>query len=370
MSTEINVEISVVVPVYNIESYLSDCIDSLINQTFKNIEIILVDDGSPDHCGKICDDYALRDERIKVIHKENGGPVSARNTGYEASTGNWVMYLDGDDWLDTDICEILANCVTEYEGIDVVFWNWTSTRTEWTISGWKSDTEKQLYVGEECMDLAYHTLVYKSGISSSYCKLIRKEFAAKYGLSHNVRLSLLAEDVEFSLRVFAAAKKALFIRNCNYHYRYNPTSITHSINKDNPRVIINAFTEIKQYILRLPEPERFIQIFYQRVLYALIAETMANYSINNKKSIKFKMGTLQNILNENKLFQEALLYGSLSGMDPYRKAVIYSIKYRCYFLLPFISIVKYLFIKKIFYRLIILTLFFLGRGYYIMNILS
>jgi glycosyltransferase involved in cell wall biosynthesis len=346
MDSGLNVKISVVVPVYDIESYLSDCIDSLINQTFKNIEIILIDDGSPDHCGKICDDYALRDKRIKVIHKENGGPVSARNAGYEASTGNWVMYLDGDDWLDTNIYETLASCVTRYEELDVVFWNWTRTRTEWTISGWKSDTDEKLYVGEECLNLAYHTLVYKSGISTSVCKLIRKEFAEKYGLSHNVKLSLLAEDVEFSLRVFSVAKKALFVRKCGYHYRYNPTSITHLINKDNPRLIVEAFSEIRKYILKLPEPERFIQVFYQRVLYALIAETMANFSMNNKKTIKFKMEIFRNMLNENKLFQEALLYGSSSGMDPHRKAVICAIKYRCYFLLPVISTVKYLLIKR------------------------
>jgi glycosyltransferase involved in cell wall biosynthesis len=131
MSTGINVKISVVVPICNIESYLPDCIDSLINQTFKNIEIILVDDGSPDNCGKICDDYASRDERIRVIHKVNGGLVSARNAGYEVSTGNWLMYLDGDDWLDTDLCETLVKYVTRYEEVDVVFWNNTPTRTSW-----------------------------------------------------------------------------------------------------------------------------------------------------------------------------------------------------------------------------------------------
>lgn len=101
--------ISFVVPIYKVEKYLRKCIDSICNQTFKNIEIILVDDGSPDSCPKICDEYSLKDDRAKVIHKKNGGLVSARKAGLALASGTYIACVDGDDWLDTDALQRLIN---------------------------------------------------------------------------------------------------------------------------------------------------------------------------------------------------------------------------------------------------------------------
>ena len=91
-------KISIIVPIYNVEKYIRKCIESIINQTYRNIEIILVDDGSPDNCGKICDEYAKKDSRVKVIHKKNGGLSDARNKGTEVATGEYIMYVDSDDY--------------------------------------------------------------------------------------------------------------------------------------------------------------------------------------------------------------------------------------------------------------------------------
>ena len=95
-----SIKISVIVPIYRIEKYLAQCIESLLEQSFKDFELILVDDGSPDNCPQICDDYAKNDSRVKVIHKPNGGLLSARKAGLEASTGTHIAYVDGDDWVD------------------------------------------------------------------------------------------------------------------------------------------------------------------------------------------------------------------------------------------------------------------------------
>ena len=92
--------LSVIIPVYKVEKYLRQCVDSVINQTYKNLEIILVDDGSPDNCGKICDEYAQKDRRIKVIHQENQGVSAARNLGTKLAQGEYITYVDSDDWLD------------------------------------------------------------------------------------------------------------------------------------------------------------------------------------------------------------------------------------------------------------------------------
>ena len=100
-------KISVIVPIYKVEQYLNRCVDSIINQTYTNLEIILVDDGSPDNCPKICDEYAKIDDRIKVIHKENGGLSDARNAGLEIATGDYIAFVDSDDWVHKDMYRIL-----------------------------------------------------------------------------------------------------------------------------------------------------------------------------------------------------------------------------------------------------------------------
>lgn len=115
-------KISIIVPCYKVTDFLPQCVESLMNQSYKDIEIILVDDGSPDDTGKLCDEYAKKDNRIKVVHKQNGGLVSARNAGYDVATGDWMMYVDGDDWLDSDCCQVMLDAVADKPDVDIVFW--------------------------------------------------------------------------------------------------------------------------------------------------------------------------------------------------------------------------------------------------------
>jgi len=107
------IKISVIVPVYKVEAYMEKCVDSILNQSYKNLEIILVDDGSPDNCPKICDEYATRDGRIKVIHQKNGGVAAARNAGLATATGDYIAFVDGDDWLEPNIYEALLKVCVE-----------------------------------------------------------------------------------------------------------------------------------------------------------------------------------------------------------------------------------------------------------------
>ena len=109
-----NIMISVIVPVYKVEPYLHKCLDSILSQTYQNLEIILVDDGSPDRCGAICDEYAQKDPRVKVIHKENGGIATARNAGMRIAAGDYWMFVDSDDWLEADAISNLYQLLAEY----------------------------------------------------------------------------------------------------------------------------------------------------------------------------------------------------------------------------------------------------------------
>lgn len=121
--------ISIIVPVYKVENYLSKCLDSMICQTYKNIEIILVDDGSPDNSGKICDDYAKKDSRIKVIHKENGGLSDARNAGLKIATGKYIGFVDSDDYISVEMYEKLYNQAKK-EDADIACCNYYRVKME------------------------------------------------------------------------------------------------------------------------------------------------------------------------------------------------------------------------------------------------
>ena len=112
-------KVSVIIPIYNVEKYLQECLDSVIDQTLKDIEIILVDDGSPDNCPRICDEYAQKDARIKVIHKENGGYGSAVNRGLEEATGEYIGIVEPDDYIDSDMYEDLYN-IAQTNNADIV----------------------------------------------------------------------------------------------------------------------------------------------------------------------------------------------------------------------------------------------------------
>ena len=127
-------KISIIIPVYKVEPYLRECLDSVINQTYNNLEIILIDDGSPDNCGAICDEYAKMDSRIIVIHKENAGVSAARNDGLKMMTGDWFTFVDSDDWIEPDYCEKFIQFISEYQADIVflggVFWKNGSNNTE------------------------------------------------------------------------------------------------------------------------------------------------------------------------------------------------------------------------------------------------
>lgn len=112
---EKNERISVIVPVYKVEAYLNRCVDSILAQTYRDLEVILVDDGSPDNCGAICDGYAAADSRVRVIHKENGGLSSARNAGMEIATGEYITFVDSDDWIEPEAYAHLLSVMKKYD---------------------------------------------------------------------------------------------------------------------------------------------------------------------------------------------------------------------------------------------------------------
>lgn len=118
-----DIKFSVIVPIYKVERFLPKCIESILQQTYANFELILIDDGSPDKCPQICDEYAKKDSRVKVIHKENGGLVSARNMGIEKAAGDYICYVDGDDWIVKETLYKINEVIKKYSNIDMIVFN-------------------------------------------------------------------------------------------------------------------------------------------------------------------------------------------------------------------------------------------------------
>ena len=342
--------ISIIVPCYNVETYLDKCVDSLLNQTYSNIEIILVDDGSSDRTPVICDNWSKKDNRIKVIHKENGGLVSARNAGYKAVTGEWHMYVDGDDWIDQNACEILAKKIEQCPNVDIIFWKFLQYVNDKPIIGkleWKCSKDEQLYSKDECRNLAMNCFIYKSGIASPVIRLIRTSYAREYNIYHDIRLKQGLEGLELAFKSFYYAGSALYINKYLYMYRYNPNSISKKVDEKNTNYIIDCFKVIKEKIDILPEKEKYLPYFYQRIVYALIAIAMSTYfHPRNKDSLYLKTKKYSDVINKNQIFKDSLVKSNTKGIDKLRRIAFFFIKHRMYFMLHYISVVKQYMLKK------------------------
>lgn len=338
--------VSIIVPIYKVpEPFLRQCIESCINQTLQDIEIILVDDGSPDNCGKICDEYAAKDERIRVIHKENGGLVSARNAGWEIATGEWFTFVDGDDWISLDMCEILDDAIRRNPGTDIFFWKCVFEIENKSIKGkfeWREKKPEVVYGEKESKNLAKNVLIYDSGISTAWAKLINMQFSRKCGIFHNPILRQGIEGYDFCFRAFYNASKAVYLNEYFYHYRYNENGISKSINEKNTQFITDGFKVLLEDIKKIPDNQVYMDILQERICYVLIAIALNSYfHPDNKDSLFTKCMKFGRVINDNKIYQNALQTANLSTMGKSRKITLWFIKHRMYYMLFFISKAKH-----------------------------
>lgn len=212
-------KISIIIPVYKVEPYLEACINSILNQTYRNLEVILVDDGSPDKCGEICDRYAKEDDRVCVIHKSNAGVARARNDGIEAATGAYISFIDSDDWIAENAYEVLyrglkeqeadcavGGCVTVIDSDGVLDYKERNKGTFGTISA------------EEAMK---GVLLRGSAV---WNRLFKREIFKEIRFP----LDRVNDDEVVALHAYAECKKIVFLDADTYYYRIRSNSITTS----------------------------------------------------------------------------------------------------------------------------------------------
>lgn len=246
-------KISIVVPIYNVEKELDRCLQSLLRQTYKNIEIILVDDGSPDRCPLLCDEYAQKDSRVRVIHKKNGGLSDARNVGLQATTGEYVLYIDSDDYIDLDSCERFLKA-TEQQKVDIVVGSAIMEKSD-------GSCEKMLHTATPS-GIIYNASEFIEKSIRAYqwyapaCfNMYRRDFLLQNELFFKV--GIYFEDMQMLPRVFLAAQKIACIDGVFYHYVVRENSIMTSqkdIKKKN-----NSIQNLREW------KEQFDQVYDEKV---------------------------------------------------------------------------------------------------------
>ena len=216
--------LSVLVPVYNVEKYVARCIDSLLSQTYRDIEIVLVDDGSTDKSGYICDVYAKSDTRIKVIHKDNGGLASARCAGLMASTGEYVAFVDSDDYVDSDMFAQLMEPILEDDGVDISLGGHVINKIDGSIVNIFSDRTSEIYY--DFIEAMADMFEGKKFIWSLCGKVYKRELFIQDALMANWPSSH-GEDTYANSMVFPMAKKMVFVPVYGYHYCMRSDSMMH-----------------------------------------------------------------------------------------------------------------------------------------------
>lgn len=346
-------KISFIVPCYNVESFLPECVESIISQSYPNWEVILVDDGSTDNTPRLCDDFSREDKRIKVVHKSNGGLVSARNAGFEVASGDWLTYVDGDDWISIDFVEKVSTTIVKYGPFDLLFFCAVQELDGKSISKWDWNQYEngKIFDISENRVLSSHTLNYDSAISDVWAKVFRTEWCREHDIKHNPKLRQGEESVDFVMRAFYHADKSLFIKEHLYHYRFNASSISKRVDENNAFHISECMTVMNDFIYSIPDNDDYVHAFRIRVVYVLIHMAMHTFfNPNFDCPHKERVSKFERIVSGNRLFSDSLSVVNGGEFDLFRRFAFYCIKHKMYYLLELISQLKDILLRVKFFN--------------------
>lgn len=233
--------ISVIIPVYMVEDYLDRCVESIVNQTYKNLEIILVDDGSPDKCPTMCDKWAKEDRRIRVIHKQNGGLSSARNAGLDVCTGDYIMFVDSDDYCALNICEVLLDLL-EKNKADVTVCKTQCFDEKHPVKSAEIYSEVLVYSARDVIEQIYGTDVQY--LMTAWGKLYKKE------LFENIRYPIgkLHEDEFIIAELLHKTSRFVYVKAKLYYYFQRSSSITGNISEKNIQDLCEAYINRHKFL--------------------------------------------------------------------------------------------------------------------------
>ena len=290
-------KISIIVPVYKAEKYLIRCTESILNQTFSDIELILVDDGSPDNCPQLCDELALKDKRVKVIHQNNAGVSAARNAGLDIATGEYCAFVDSDDFLEPDMYKNMLDKALLYQ-CDVVMCDCVKDNGVIAVP-YTHNIRSGFYNNEQLHKEYYPHLLIMENVEypatiSNWTLLFKRKLVSNIRYLIGVRFS---EDLLFGAQILSLSSSFYYMKGCNYyHYWMNPDSVTHTFVVDKWKDYKKLFFATKEYFANYEEFDFSEQL--DKVLLFFVYNAVGDLMKNTDMAQNEKIKTIKNILGD------------------------------------------------------------------------
>lgn len=341
-------QISVIVTIYNTpETYLRKCIESIVKQTFKEIEIILINDGSTNNVKRICEEYKKKDSRIKLINQENQGESVARNVGIENATTQNITFVDSDDWIEETTCEEIYNYIQEIESnYDIIIFNSIIDYQKKKVKN-KFYPKQGLLDKKDIEDIQLQNIEKgiskyyppESNISVAWSKVYKKEFIQKNNLKYVPNIIRMTDAI-FNMEAFEKAEKIYVLQKYLYHYQKNDFAICQKYSKDTIKYYETYIEFVKQYIEKYKKNDKFKSILNIKIVTS-IDKYMYNYFFHkdNKKDKKYIRKEFKEIL-EKPLYKNAISNVEKKYLSTYQKLILMQAKKKRIFMLKILYEMK------------------------------
>ena len=329
-------KVSIIVPVYNVEKYLRKCIESILEQDEKDFELILVDDGSQDKSGIICDEYAKKDSRIIVLHNSNQGPSMARNAGLDICNGKYVTFVDSDDYIENNYLTIMLEKI-EKKNADLVICGYRQ------IMNLKSEIHAVSGDAEIFQDEFIKGLLIQKGYGMNACKLYKRELIGDNRFDSTLTVG---EDSFFILQISKNLKKCLHIADVLYNYNVNEQSLVRKYNENYLNNYMKSAKIIKEYIYNNFDDEELKKLTNNYIVFTLTL-VIINYCFNPKRNqgkILKETKEIHTICNLDE-YKTALKNIKLEYFSTARKIMVLALKMKLYFIASLIGHVRQLQMK-------------------------
>lgn len=296
-------KVSVIVPCYKVEKYLDRCVESLVNQTLRDIEIILVDDGSPDRVPQMCDDWAAKDSRIKVVHKKNGGLGMACNSGIDVACGDYIAFVDSDDYLDLDCYECLYDYAISND-VDAVYSGIKRVDDNGEVSPMSQALEVRIFENESLTDFKFGMIASPPGALNERERQMSAKIVLYSGRiirDNDIRFhserQFISEDLLFNLDFLSKCVRVMEVPNTFYYYYVNATSLSRSFRPDR----FDRYKDLRDYLLSHYEFMEFNNDYRCRVnkLFVGYVRSGIRKIVQSKQNYKTKMDMIKFICDDD-----------------------------------------------------------------------